>query len=405
MKTTFIFRCNTRHFILLLILLISYSCEKENPPVAASTEVVEVFDIMLNSARVFVNISDNGGTDIKSNGVCWSKSPNPDINDSTTEIELDIGGYIAVIENLEPSSAYYVRSYVDNGVEITYSNEIHFTTLDIPVFDGSIEIQSQAEFDLFANEGIQIVNGSLIISNDYYQREDEIFSIKGLNELYEVKVDLIIERIDEIKDLSSFKNLKSIGGSLVIKYNENLESILDLINLEDVKGSIVITDNFELESLEGLNSITEIRGNLIIDDNNRLTGLSGLENLTEIFGELSISYNDRLSSLMGLENLTSIGYALSIYYNPKLESIKGLGKLKNVESLTIGGNDSLRSLEGLDSVNSSGYISIWNNLNLINFCALQSLLKSSSIFSWSCDVSYNAFNPSCDEIRNGTCSN
>jgi hypothetical protein len=60
-------------------------------------------------------------------GVCWSKSPNPTINDNKSEwhVKLSSGAKaFSGAKNLEVGATYYLRAYATNSNSTTYSNEV-----------------------------------------------------------------------------------------------------------------------------------------------------------------------------------------------------------------------------------------------------------------------------------------
>jgi len=60
-------------------------------------------------------------------GVCWSKSPNPTINDNTSEwhVKLSSGAKAFTgAKNLEAGATYYLRAFATNSNSTIYSNEI-----------------------------------------------------------------------------------------------------------------------------------------------------------------------------------------------------------------------------------------------------------------------------------------
>ena len=70
--------------IMGLLLVCSYSCQKDEPkamPVLSTTEVTEIEQTTAVSGG---NISDDGGAAVTARGVCWSTNQSPNINDSKT---------------------------------------------------------------------------------------------------------------------------------------------------------------------------------------------------------------------------------------------------------------------------------------------------------------------------------
>lgn len=75
-------------------------------------------------------VSENGDS-VTEKGICWSSEAMPDTTDNKIVNGLSGEGIFSTeINNLTPSSLYYVRSYAVNSVGISYSEEVSFYTLD-----------------------------------------------------------------------------------------------------------------------------------------------------------------------------------------------------------------------------------------------------------------------------------
>lgn len=90
-----------------------------------------VTNILAKSAQSGGSISNWGGDSIIVKGICWSKNPNPTLNNFFTENGSDINSFSSLMNNLEPLTTYYVRAYAVNSIGIGYGNEISFTTQEI----------------------------------------------------------------------------------------------------------------------------------------------------------------------------------------------------------------------------------------------------------------------------------
>ena len=66
-------------------------------------------------------------------GVCWGTEPNPDIDGSHSSLETGVGVFTSTLEDLTPSTTYYVRAYAVTDYGLDYGEEMSFTTLE----DGS----------------------------------------------------------------------------------------------------------------------------------------------------------------------------------------------------------------------------------------------------------------------------
>jgi hypothetical protein len=73
-------------------------------------------------------------TDIResiiNHGHCWSKSPQPTINDFTEELgpRTTTGTFVSLISDLEPKTLYFIRAYIVSAKEITYGAQISVQT-------------------------------------------------------------------------------------------------------------------------------------------------------------------------------------------------------------------------------------------------------------------------------------
>lgn len=117
-----------RHSILSLtaILLLLTGCKKEN----SWTTDVYLDDKGSNSLRVEGHYELTRNDNYVYIGVCWSNSPDPTVTDSKIELQSlasTIEHY--EIENLDPATTYYVRSYIGtNGAGVIYSETKNYTT-------------------------------------------------------------------------------------------------------------------------------------------------------------------------------------------------------------------------------------------------------------------------------------
>lgn len=96
---------------------------------APTLETQDVTDITLTMASSGGKITDNGGADIISHGICWSTHEAPTINDQKSV--ADIGDGILFYTNityLNPSTTYYVRAYATNSIGTGYGNTVSFQT-------------------------------------------------------------------------------------------------------------------------------------------------------------------------------------------------------------------------------------------------------------------------------------
>ena len=130
------------------------------------TELAE--GVTQNEATISVTIKDGGGTDIFEKGVCWAESSSPTIN-GTKQIEgSGEESFTSIINGLNPSTRYYLRSYAINDKGVAYGNQIIINTKSIIVESANSDSISLAivigeEVTLITNKGA--VSGGVISSD------------------------------------------------------------------------------------------------------------------------------------------------------------------------------------------------------------------------------------------------
>ncbi|MBQ6771389.1 MAG: T9SS type A sorting domain-containing protein [Bacteroidales bacterium] len=100
----------------------------ELPTVTTNT----VTDITPNYALCGGNVTNDGGAEVTTRGVCWSTNHNPTISDSYYSSGYGTGSYLVGITNLTPGTQYYARAYATNSEGTSYGNEVSFTTTSPP---------------------------------------------------------------------------------------------------------------------------------------------------------------------------------------------------------------------------------------------------------------------------------
>jgi uncharacterized protein (TIGR02145 family) len=107
----------------------SVRCLKNTLPQVNTTSVTNVTP---STALVTGEVISEGGDQNTTRGICYSTSPNPTISNITTMNGTGIGVYSVTLQNLTPSTTYYVRAYATNSVGTSYGSELSFTTDSLP---------------------------------------------------------------------------------------------------------------------------------------------------------------------------------------------------------------------------------------------------------------------------------
>ena len=119
-----------KYFLLIAFItciLVSCKPDLEKPTVVSSP----ISQIAETSAVAGGEVISDGGTEVKSRGVCWSVDSNPTIeNDKTIDGE-GVGSFQSNLSDLSQNTTYYVRAYATNSEGTSYGEEVSFTTLEI----------------------------------------------------------------------------------------------------------------------------------------------------------------------------------------------------------------------------------------------------------------------------------
>lgn len=149
----------------------------------AVVTTTDVTNITSTSALSGGFIESDGGLSLQGRGVCWSKSPEPNINDGPcTSDGTALGEFESQLTNLQPNTEYYVRAYAVNSKEVGYGEQFEFQTLT----------EGQSSFYL-ADNGVTIMCPTAAVG--------EKGVVNGI-EYEAVDNALLRQRRDEGKDMS-----------------------------------------------------------------------------------------------------------------------------------------------------------------------------------------------------------
>ena len=119
-------------FLTLSLLLLNCSSDNNLDEAINSLPTLTTNNVTnISSSRIISggNISNNGGLDVTSRGICWSLNEEPTTNDNFLINGSGIGEYSVEILNLESNTDYYARAFATNSLGTSYGNELNFTTL------------------------------------------------------------------------------------------------------------------------------------------------------------------------------------------------------------------------------------------------------------------------------------
>jgi len=138
MKSPLLNRIFLSAFSLAVILFIN-GCDKGNSSLTPATVPVLttnglIVNLTSTGAQSGGIITNNGGADVITSGVCYSSSNqtpttgDPKTNDARTIDPAGTTSFTSTITGLIASTTYYLRAYASNSAGIAYGNVVKFTT-------------------------------------------------------------------------------------------------------------------------------------------------------------------------------------------------------------------------------------------------------------------------------------
>jgi len=124
---------NKKVIILVLMLIVLFSCNKDNEFDYSLIQTGDVTNIDSTGATFHARISDLSNSNILNYGFVWSIESNPEIQNSEKYLisgEPSVGTISEKISTtLKDNVTYYVRAFMQNDNYITYGKEVTFTSL------------------------------------------------------------------------------------------------------------------------------------------------------------------------------------------------------------------------------------------------------------------------------------
>ncbi len=136
-----------KYLVLLLIIVISFGCEKEKPTVVISDVIL--FQEYPSQASITAIVEDDGGKNVTQRGIVINKTGSPTIDNYLDYIIYGdgIGKFSCLINSLEQKTEYYVRAYAINSIGTGYSGEYNFTTYKYDIKNPCEETATVTDYD------------------------------------------------------------------------------------------------------------------------------------------------------------------------------------------------------------------------------------------------------------------
>ncbi len=104
--------------------------------------------ITMNSALIGGSVLDDGGSAIKSKGLCWDSLPSPDFSSVVISKGTGTAGFTSTLSGLKINHEYHVRAYAVNNVDTAYGEEVVFETLPINPLDTIIDNRDGKSYEI-----------------------------------------------------------------------------------------------------------------------------------------------------------------------------------------------------------------------------------------------------------------
>lgn len=407
-------------------------------PVVSTVQITEITNKTATGGGTNIN---DGGSNITQKGICWSKVSSPDLDDNFTEEGGSTEDFTSFLDELDGNTTYFVRAYAINEIGVGYGEELSFTTDENPVvvYEGDVELTSQAEVDEFGMNGYTIVTGSFAVVADLINQvnPEYISNLDPIRQLTEVGSDLFIGSTT-VENLDALSNLKKVGGSINIQGNPLLAEIDFLNEITEINSDVVISSNPSVIEISGFKNVVSINGDLELismdgletisgfGQLNSISGLlrlqslisvmdfSGFTSLSSIGGDLDI-LTSSISDMNGFSSLTNIGGSLILRTNVILDNVDGLSNLSTIQGDLIVDNnasalndnftDGLKNVNGFINLNTlGGDLTVTSNKLLTDFCGLKTIFENGYTGNFTVGSS-NGYNPSKEQILGDECSN
>lgn len=152
------------------------SCKKTTIPIVNTADVSEITPTTATSGG---NVTNNGGQEVTSRGVCWGITPNLTIDDQKTIDGSGNGSFISNIKGLTSNTEYYVKAYATNSEGTGYGIVLSFKTIQVScmfckqvTYIDGIYSNASAEMEYCGDYLLEILNASpIIIGNTMTQWE------------------------------------------------------------------------------------------------------------------------------------------------------------------------------------------------------------------------------------------
>ncbi len=314
-----------KHFILSLLLFTLAVClqgcsDDDKAPVDANDNFV--------TSVAFTVSNKTYDAVIENNTITITVPYTVSLKDATVEFIYTPSAKIlpdpATVRDWDNERVFRVTSY--NGDENQYTYRV---IKDDIRQEGDVTLKNASEIAAFAESGVTVVKGNLIIGTD---EGEAIESITSLSKLKQVEGNIVIKNSYKGTDLTGLDKVTSIGGLQVGSVDSFSKSLLHQVSLKSlttITGDLIVCNN-ETQWVIA-ESLTTVGGNVVIrssalqsiqmDKLSRVTGSYDIQSAVDENGDRQLELGGKMVAL-SFPELLSVGGTLSANYLAALKSIR-----------------------------------------------------------------------------------
>lgn len=253
----------------------------------------------------------------------------------------------ATITDWESEQLFRVESY--NGAYTAYMYKVQKSSI---VQDGNVTLLTQKDVDAFAAKKINVVEGNFILGSNSKSENDPITSLKPLETLESVGLNIVVRNNVKFTTFGDLKNLKSVGGlclgtaTVMAELGNRIE--LSLPALTSATNIIVNTDSIADIKLPKLASVGTV------NINTRLPREIDFSALEVVNGDFYLSavrggqYNEEVSNL-NLNNL-QLDALKEVSGNFSVENFWNIREAKFAKLESVGGDFEVKYIRNTSAV-------------------------------------------------------
>jgi hypothetical protein len=268
--------------------------------------------LSFKSVKVNVNIESLGDINIKSIGVCYSKTGTPSITSDTTTIlhsNITDKSFSVSVKNLTVNTKYFIRSFINTNLGAFYSDEINVTTKQYTQATfGDVVITSLSNLSADAKINILTLGDAPIKSMGlcFATTNDPVFKTDSSTLIHSNKTDQIFTlALRNIKENTKYYVRGFINSDAGIAYSNSFyfttlgrPTVANINPNAYIERTIAMLDSYVLSE----NGAKVIENGFLLGTTKYIVPVNG-----------SLKMNYTITSLIGNTNYTVYAFATNNY--------------------------------------------------------------------------------------------